>query len=355
MTEKDPLVSVVMSVYNGHIKLSETIDSVLSQTLENFEFILIDDGSTDCALEILKEYKEKDPRVLLIQNGENLGLAASLNKGIQIARGEYIARIDADDICLPERFEKQVRFLEQNPSILILGSNITQIDDEGNPIREIRYATDPNELRWNMLFGISGVIAHPCAMIRAQVFREGGFYKLIRSSQDLELWSRYINNSPLPIYNLQESLVKCRWHKNSFSVKFAEMQFQISNQIRLDTLNHLFSQKYDLQTVEAFRTLTSESYFVSIGDKKKLIKNWFEIWQHFEKKFKLSTDEMKPKYEQLYFRIKNWVAIRNYANKDVLRLRDLIQLIGFWKTVDFINYKIKSYLKRKGKRTAAQS
>lgn len=355
MTDKDPLVSVVMSVYNGQITLNETIVSVLSQTLENFEFILIDDGSTDGSLEVLKEYKIKDPRVLIIQNDVNLGLAASLNKGIQIAKGKYIARIDADDICLPERFEKQVRFLEQNPSILFLGSNVTLIDDGGNPIREIQYETDPNELRWNMLFGTSGIIAHPSAMIRAQVFREGGLYKLTKSSQDLELWSRYINNSPLPVYNLQESLVKYRWHKNSFSVKFAEMQYQISNQIRLDTLNNLFSQKYDLQTVEAFRTLTPESYFVSIGDKKNLIKNWFEIWQQFEKKFKLSTADMKPKYEQLYFRIKNWVAIRNYANNDVLRLRDLIQLIGFWKTLDLLKFKIKFYLKRKSKRPAAQS
>lgn len=344
-----------MSVYNGHIKLSETIESVLSQTLNNFEYILIDDGCTDGSCEVLKEYQKKDPRILLIQNEVNIGLAASLNKGILLAKGEYIARMDADDICMPKRLEKQVQFMEQHPNILIIGCNIIHVDDEGNQLREISYATEPNELRWNMLFGNSGVIAHPCALIKAQVFRESGLYKLTRSSQDLELWSRFINHTPLPIYNLQEPLVKCRWHRNSFSIKFAELQNHISNQIRLDTLNRLFGTKYDLQTVEAFRTLTPNSYFVSQNDKKKLIKDWLEIWQLFEKKFKLSKDEMKPKYEQIYYRIKNWVAITRNTDKNVLNILDLIHLIGIWKTLSFVEYKFKIYLQRKSLKVASKS
>ena len=102
----EPLVSIIMSVYNSEDYLKEAIDSILGQTYANLEFIIIDDASTDRSLDIVKSYNDK--RILLIKNEVNIGLAASLNKGIEIARGKYIARMDSDDISLPERCEKQV-------------------------------------------------------------------------------------------------------------------------------------------------------------------------------------------------------------------------------------------------------
>ncbi len=125
----DPLISVVMSVYNGERYLSEAIDSILSQTFTDFEFIIIDDGSTDTSAEIVHSYE--DERVSLIRQ-KNTGLAAALNKGIELAKGEYIARMDADDVSLPERLEVQVDYLKRHPDVIALGSAADCMDENGN-------------------------------------------------------------------------------------------------------------------------------------------------------------------------------------------------------------------------------
>ncbi|HKQ33129.1 MAG TPA: glycosyltransferase family A protein, partial [Thermodesulfobacteriota bacterium] len=115
-----PKVTVLMTVYNGEKFLNEAIDGILNQTFRDFEFLIINDGSTDGSREIIKSYK--DPRINLVDNESNIGLTASLNRGLSLAGGEYIARQDADDISLPERLEKQISILERNPDIALLGS-----------------------------------------------------------------------------------------------------------------------------------------------------------------------------------------------------------------------------------------
>jgi len=117
----DVKVSIVMSVYNAQKYLDEAIESILNQTYSNFEFIIINDGSTDKSLEIIENYAKKDSRIIVI-NRENKGLIYSLNEGIRKANGKYIARMDADDISLPQRLEKQVEFMEKNKNIGICGT-----------------------------------------------------------------------------------------------------------------------------------------------------------------------------------------------------------------------------------------
>ena len=297
-----------MSVYNGHKYLGETIDSILNQTHADFEFILIDDGSNDGALEIMKTKQAEDQRITVLQNEKNIGLAASLNRGIGIAKGKYIARMDADDICLPNRFQKQVNYLETHLEIWILGCGIYHIDDNGNTIKEVVYSDDPQKLRWNMIFGNEGVVAHPCVMMVPDKIKKYGAYKITQASQDLELFSRFFNFMPLPITNLQEPLVKCRWHENSFSVKHAQLQRKVSNEIRLNTLNKAFNKKYSLQAVEAFRLLNYHDQNYSKEQLLLLLKDWFQIWKEFQTKFKISDIEMEPMYEQLFFRIKTLSA-----------------------------------------------
>ncbi len=119
MKEK-PRVTVLMSVYNGEKYLREAIDSILNQTFKDFEFLIIDDGSTDSSADIIRSYT--DFRIRLIQNEKNIGLTRSLNKGLKLAKGEYIARMDVDDISLPIRFEKQVSFLDKYEDVKLVGS-----------------------------------------------------------------------------------------------------------------------------------------------------------------------------------------------------------------------------------------
>ncbi|HAS7841575.1 TPA: glycosyltransferase family 2 protein, partial [Vibrio cholerae] len=116
-----PKISVVMSVYNGEKYLGEAIDSILKQTFSDFEFIIINDGSTDKTLEIIKSYMKKDDRIVLVSR-ENKGLIVSLNEGLDLAKGQYIARMDADDISIKSRFEKQIEFLDSNPDIGVCGT-----------------------------------------------------------------------------------------------------------------------------------------------------------------------------------------------------------------------------------------
>ena len=128
---KKDLISVVMSNYNTPINyLKESIDSVLNQTYSNFEFIIIDDGSTDDSLKFIKSYD--DPRIKLIVNEENIGLTKSLNKGLKAAQGEFIARMDSDDICYPERFEKQIEYMRKHPDTTVCGTWPNILDENGN-------------------------------------------------------------------------------------------------------------------------------------------------------------------------------------------------------------------------------
>ena len=128
----NPIVTVLMSVYNGERYLNEAIDSILAQTFTDFEFLIIDDASTDSTPKILHSYD--DPRIRIVTNEENLGLTKSLNKGLALAQGEYIARMDADDISLPERLMMQLNFLIDNKTVPLVGSGAIMIDEDGKSI-----------------------------------------------------------------------------------------------------------------------------------------------------------------------------------------------------------------------------
>src|SRR5687768_10604451 len=139
-----PSISVLMSVYNGARYLSQSIESILAQTFSDFEFIIIDDCSSDSTPQILNEYARQDSRIRIIRNSENKGLTASLNIGLTQAQGRYIARQDADDISLPQRFEKQIHYLEAHPETIVVSSNIGIIDNTGQYLDTLKRAAPPN-------------------------------------------------------------------------------------------------------------------------------------------------------------------------------------------------------------------
>ncbi len=129
---ENPKVSVIMSVYNGDKYLREAIESILNQTFTDFEFIIVNDGSTDNSLEIIESYD--DERIKTINNKKNIGLTKSLNKALKFAKGKYIARQDADDVSLPNRFEKQVEYLDSHPEVALVGTSVYLIDENGKII-----------------------------------------------------------------------------------------------------------------------------------------------------------------------------------------------------------------------------
>lgn len=208
-----PAISVVMAVYNSAAVVAEAVDSVLNQTFRNFEFIIIDDGSTDSSGDILRQYAQRDARIRLYAQ-ENCGLIASLNRGCRLAQGRYIARMDADDISLPPRFEKQFRFLEEHLEIGVLGTWIQDIDERGRPIIEWPVPADPIVVRWFLFFG--NCIAHPSVMMRRDLMERLGYYRPDAIHvEDYDLWIRAAEVTGLA--NLPEVLVRYRVSAGSVS------------------------------------------------------------------------------------------------------------------------------------------
>ena len=167
-----PLISVVMPTYNSIRFIRESIESILNQTFVDFELIIIDDGSTDGSSEIIADYKKYDNRIYVCTNPKNLGIVASLNRGLSCARGQYIARMDSDDISYPTRFQKQIDFLDKYSDVGILGGAVQYIDSDGKTLGMNAYPTDDMAIRWTCLF--SNPFAHPTVMIRKCVLEKNG-------------------------------------------------------------------------------------------------------------------------------------------------------------------------------------
>ncbi len=204
-------VSVLLPVYNGEQYLHETLQSILSQTYTGFEFLIVDDGSTDSTQEIIKSCN--DPRIRLLVNDRRLKLSGALNRGIEEAKGKYIARMDADDIALPERLQKQVDFLKAHPEIGICGTAI-EVFGNTKPRNDI-YPSTPEDIRSYALFDCP--FCHPTVMIRKEMFidhklrYDGTYYP----TEDYELWSRAVEL--FPSVNLEQVLLRYRVHDQSMT------------------------------------------------------------------------------------------------------------------------------------------
>ena len=225
-----PVLTVLMSVYNGEKFLEESIKSILNQTFENFEFLIYDDGSTDNSVRIINNCKDK--RIHLVQNKQNRGLAANLNKGIKRARGKYIARMDDDDISLPNRLEEQYKFMESNRDIAVSGTWVKFIGKKINTLEDnvLKNPANPEMIRCCFLF--NSVLKHPTVIFRKEVLdSEGYFYdEAFNRAEDYELWIRISKKHLLS--NLERVLLHYRVHPDSVSRMHTEENIRQSNQIR---------------------------------------------------------------------------------------------------------------------------
>ena len=215
-----PRVSVVLPVYNGGAFLAQALDSVLAQTLRDFELIAIDDGSTDASGGILDRTAQADNRVTVVRQ-TNAGIIAALNRGIALARGEFIARMDADDVCHPERLARQVAFLDARPEIAVVGCAVTLIDEAGKRIREVEYPETPEAVA--AFLDTGAPLAHPTVMMRrAAVLAVAGYRDAYKHAEDYDLWLRMAERYRMA--NLPERLLLYRQHASKHSFAYAVEQ-----------------------------------------------------------------------------------------------------------------------------------
>ena len=207
-----PRVTVLMSVYNGERYLAEAIDSILAQTYRDFELLIIDDASTDRTAEILASYG--DARIRVLRNEANRGLTPSLNRGLREARGELVARHDADDRSRPERLAEQVACLDAHPEVAVVGGQADHIDAEGRRRGSSRHPLSAAAARFSLMFG-SAVVHSAATFRRALVLALGGYDETFITSQDADLWTRVAQQAD--IRNIDRVIVDFRVHPQSVS------------------------------------------------------------------------------------------------------------------------------------------
>jgi Glycosyl transferase family 2 len=213
-----PRVTVLMSVYNGERFLGEAVAGILSQTYTDFELLIVDDGSTDGSRALASSFE--DPRIRLLVNSRNLGLARSLNRGLEVARGEYVARQDADDFSEPERLAKQVAYLDEHPETALVGSGYTEVDSDGAEIGRRELPRDYREILWSL--GFYCPFVHSAVMFRRSVVPGvvGPYDESLVYSMDYELWRRVA--ARLPVANLGDTLVRHRTNPWSMTSTLGE-------------------------------------------------------------------------------------------------------------------------------------
>ncbi len=240
-----PIISVVMPVPNGETFLGEAIESILNQTHHEFELIIIsENGTSEASLKVINGYR--DPRIRHIQNETRLGLAVSLNRAIADADGEFIARMDSDDVSLPSRLERQLRYMDEHPHIGVLGSNFETIDSEGRTVSFSSFPTSPISLRWELQMGCP--ILHPSVLMRKSVFaRSGGYDPKYRYNEDLDLWlcALYITE----LANLPDRLVKWREHQGKISNRFNEPQTEAGLFLARSTISKIIGKEVPIRSV----------------------------------------------------------------------------------------------------------
>jgi glycosyltransferase involved in cell wall biosynthesis len=280
-----------MSVYNGEKYLRDAIESILNQTFTSFEFIIINDGSTDSTPTILNSYT--DPRIrLLHQNNE--GLTKALNKGLESATGTYIARQDADDISIPKRFENQIDFMNKNPDIALIGTFVSAIDENGNEFGRWKYPEDNNEIKKRIIK--ENIFCHGSVMFRRECLASVGAYReAFYTAQDYDLWLRIsekYNMANIPCY-----LYKLRRSTQSITRKKLDQQIN----------NHLLAIE-----------LAKERKSAGNDSLEKI--NMMEIVHCLKNRFKIPYSEIRKQRSMFYF---------SYCAES-FRLKDINNALILW-------------------------
>jgi glycosyltransferase involved in cell wall biosynthesis len=244
----EPVVSVILPVYNGEKYLRLAVDSILAQSLFEWELVIIDDGSTDTSPKILESYT--DPRIKVFTNSQNMGVAKSLNRAIELSKGKYIARMDSDDIALPNRLTQQIAFLESHPDISICGGSIICI---GTSSAVVKYAKTHTEIRAQCLFNTP--FAHPVVCWRKADFERHNlrYQETPPTAEDYELWERATR--VLTAANLAAPLIKYRIDPQIKISGYIKQQFEGAKALREKLLNDISEGGWTNEELELIHTI----------------------------------------------------------------------------------------------------
>lgn len=227
MRDHAPRVTVLLPVYNAETYLNDAIQSILQQTFPDFELLAINDGSTDGSREILKSIK--DTRLIVVENDTNCGIIEALNKGLKLAKGEFVARMDADDIAVSERLERQVRFFDEHPNVALVGGGANLMDDKGMVFGVCKVPLSYSEIL-ERIFSVNCFI-HPSVMMRRKAIQTiGGYDRDAQHAEDYDLWLRILENHP--VENLPDILLHYRIHPNQISQRKLYVQRLVADRVR---------------------------------------------------------------------------------------------------------------------------
>ncbi len=229
-----PLVSVLLPVFNGQTYLENAIDSILTQTITNFELIIIDDGSTDQTKQLLDRYQRQDSRIKILTNSHNLGMAASLNKGLALCQGQYIARMDADDISLPARFEKQIHLLQSNPNLVAVGCNVDIINNDGQVTGTKSFPTDSQTCYQTLLNYMP--VQPPTLMVRGNIFKKLTYDVVLSKNDDINIYFKLLRFGGLS--NVPQTLFQYRILSNSVTHHNVKKTYFMAFSNRIDGILH---------------------------------------------------------------------------------------------------------------------
>lgn len=330
---KQPAVSVVMSVFNGEKFLAEAIDSVLRQTRQDFELLIVDDASTDATPEILNRYASHE-KIIILRNPENKERAYSRNKAIQQAHGTYIAILDADDVCLSSRLELQLQFMEQNPDVDVLGGKFVFIDDEGVEItkKQVRLQTHP-EIAWATLF--STPVAHSTAMVRTAKLREvNGYDERWPPCEDADLWIRMLK-SGARFHNLPEPLTKYRTNPRQKESYISSLP--IASEIRRLFLEELLEKAITVDKYELiFHSQTGKSREDNLGKFLFSLQGLLNAFFAMQHRGYFISDDISMVQKDILGRIAKWINLLAISEKKTIlgslsqfSSRDWVEL--YWK------------------------
>lgn len=305
-----PKISVVLPVYNAEDYIGASVESILCQTYSDFELIIIDDGSIDGTKDKLNSYN--DSRILLVVKENNTGLVDSLNLGIKMAKGEYIARMDADDICEPERFLEQVAFLDSNTNIGVVGTSIKIF---GNKNLEKYFPVSNKDCQAELLF--RSCFAHPSVMLRKELFVKNQitYSNEYFPAEDYYLWIQF--SGITEFYNIDKVLLRYRLNEGSISVRQKTEQILLKNQLQLLALEKIAGITLDENE--------ASNYIYLLNPFQKTRINWVDYKKVFLKIEHLENDYLKEKILNM---IRANVKILAFYNTE----NGISMLSGFYKT-----------------------
>ena len=308
MLVNNPEITVLMPVYNDEKFVRFSIESILNQTFNNFEFIIINDASSDDTLKILEEYQ--DSRIKIVNNDINLRVPRSLNKGLSIARGKYIARIDSDDISVKERLEKQYLFLENNREFGLVGSYTEVIDENGKSIEFWNEYSEPEYIFYTLSFW-NCLVTSSVMFEKDLAIKLGGFDPDYDRTEDYELW--YKITRVKKIYIIPEYLSKYRKNKSGVTAKYSEEQLKNAENVAIT------KTKISRELLHYLKSVNKPD---SLGKKLSLVSQLYKVNKKIKKEgLKVSLNKKR---------------LNEIANK---RLWDFIKR-------DFISFKLKIFLKK---------